>query len=85
MVDCVNFKGQGFSADACYEGVGWGLAQVLIEMTVPDDPEKALDEFISGAERVLERRVRHSPRSDIEAKWLPGWKNRILGYRLISC
>ncbi len=85
MVDYVNFKGEGFRADARYEGVGWGLAQVLIEMAVPDDPEKALDEFISAAERVLERRVSHSPRPEIEAKWLLGWRNRLRSYQNVKC
>ncbi|HTL71326.1 MAG TPA: hypothetical protein VL404_08565 [Candidatus Eisenbacteria bacterium] len=85
MIDYVNFKGEGLRTDARYEGVGWGLAQVLIEMTIPDDPEKVLDEFISAAERVLERRISHSPRPEIEAKWLPGWKNRLRNYMSIKC
>ncbi len=85
MVDYVNFKGEGFRADARYEGVGWGLAQVLMEMEMPDDPANALDEFIVAAVRVLEKRISHSPRPEVETKWLPGWKNRIRGYRSISC
>jgi hypothetical protein len=84
MIDYVNFKGEGLRTDARYEGVGWGLAQVLIEMEVPDDPNKALDEFIAAAERVLERRVSHAPRPDVEAKWLPGWKNRLRSYSRIK-
>jgi hypothetical protein len=85
MVDYVNFKGEGYQSDARYEGVGWGLAQVLLEMEVPDDPDDALEEFIAAAERVLERRVAHAPRPEVEKTWLPGWKNRLHGYRAIDC
>jgi hypothetical protein len=85
MIDYVNFKGEGFNSDARYNGQGWGLAHVLLEMKMPDDPKKALDEFVSAAERVLERRVAHAPRPDIEAKWLNGWKNRLRQYRKITC
>lgn len=85
MVDYVNFKGEGFRSDARYGGAGWGLAQVLKEMRTPDDPAGTLDEFIAAAERVLERRVARSPRPDVESRWLAGWKNRLRGYRRISC
>jgi hypothetical protein len=85
MIDYVNFKGEGLRSDARYEGVGWGLAQVLLEMKIPDDPDKALDEFVRAAIRVLERRVRNSPKSHVEAKWLPGWKNRLNRYLNIAC
>lgn len=85
MIDYVNFKGEGFHADARYEGNGWGLAQVLIEMNIPDDPERSLDEFILAAERVLERRVSYAPRPEVEAKWLPGWRNRLRSYSKINC
>jgi len=85
MIDYVNFKGEGFRVDARYEGVGWGLAQVLLEMRVPDDPDNTLAEFILAAERVLERRVSHAPKPELEAKWLPGWKNRVRGYNKINC
>lgn len=85
MIDYVNFKGEGFRSDARYGDRGWGLAQVLIEMNKPDDPAQALDEFIAAAERVLERRVNLSPRPTVEFQWLPGWKNRVRGYRDIRC
>ena len=85
MVDYVNFKGEGLRSDARYEGVGWGFTQVLLEMKIPDDPEKILEEFIQAAERVLERRVNHSPRPDVEARWLPGWKSRLHKYSSIKC
>lgn len=85
MIDYVNFKGEGFRSDARYQGAGWGLAQVLKEMRVPDDPDLALEEFISAAERVLERRVARAPDPEHEAQWLPGWKNRVRSYRSIVC
>jgi hypothetical protein len=85
MIDYVNFKGEGFRSDARYDGVGWGLAQVLLEMKMPDNPEQALEEFIAAAIRVLERRVAHAPDPNTELLWLPGWRNRIHRYREISC
>jgi hypothetical protein len=85
MIDYVNFKGEGLRTDARYDGVGWGLVQVLIEMDIPDNPEKALNEFILAAERVLERRVSHAPRPDVESRWLPGWKNRLNSYSRLNC
>ncbi|HXV19161.1 MAG TPA: hypothetical protein VD883_03695 [Candidatus Omnitrophota bacterium] len=85
MIDYVNFKGEGFNSDARYNGQGWGLAHVLLEMKMPDDPKKALDEFVDAAERVLERRVAHAPRPDVESRWLAGWKNRLRQYRHITC
>ena len=47
--------------------------------------QEALNEFILAAERVLERRVSHTPRPEVEAKWLPGWKNRLHRYSKFKC
>lgn len=85
MADYVNFKGEGLRSDARYEGVGWGLLQVLQEMNVPDDPGDSLKEFVAAAERVLERRIAHAPRPEVESRWLPGWKQRLHSYLNSHC
>ena len=41
----------------------------------------ALDEFAESADRVLTRRVRNSPPERDEARWLPGWRQRLRTYR----
>ena len=85
MADYVNFKGEGLRTDAHYDGIGWGLAQVLLEMEMPDNPGDVLHEFVLAAERVLKRRIEHAPRPEVEAKWLPGWKNRLTRYLSVDC
>jgi hypothetical protein len=77
LMDYVNFKGEGVSPTERYRGKGWGLLQVLETM-----PEKgaALPEFVKAADQVLTRRVKNSPPARAEAKWLPGWRNRLKTY-----
>jgi len=77
LMDYVNFKGEGTSASERYKGRGWGLLQVLD--TMPSDGD-ALAEFTAAADTVLTRRVENSPSSRGEAKWLPGWRNRLSTY-----
>ena len=80
LVDYVNFKGEGTSPSERYQGVGWGLLQVLEEMAqAPAGPE-AVASFSAAAGRVLERRVRLAPPARGESRWLPGWRKRILTY-----
>ncbi|MBI5596532.1 MAG: hypothetical protein HY928_10630 [Elusimicrobia bacterium] len=80
LVDYVNFKGEGISPSERYQGVGWGLLQVLSEM--PDAPagSEAVAGFSSAARRVLERRVQLSPPGRGESRWLAGWRKRTLTY-----
>jgi hypothetical protein len=75
LIDYVNFKGEGTSSTERYQGEGWGLMQVLEAM----DGNTA-DAFGKAAAEVLERRVKNSPPARNEAKWLPGWKNRVKAY-----
>jgi len=76
LVDYVNFKGEGTLKSERYNGEGWGLLQVLEGMG--DGP--ASNEFSASAIRVLTRRVANAPPSRGEARWLPGWKNRVRTY-----
>ena len=75
LVDYVNFKGEGVLPTERYHGQGWGLLQVLQTM----QGSSAAD-FARAAETVLRRRVENSPPERGEARWLPGWLNRIHSY-----
>jgi len=77
LMDYVNFKGEGTNPSERYGGAGWGLLQVLSGM---DSAGPALPAFAASADRVLTRRVKNAPPSRNEAKWLPGWRNRLNTY-----
>jgi hypothetical protein len=77
LMDYVNFKGEGVSPAERYNGQGWGLLQVLETMPASGN---ALPEFAKAADTILTRRVKNSPPARNEAKWLPGWRNRLSTY-----
>lgn len=77
LMDYVNFKGEGISPTERYNGQGWGLLQVLETMPTTGP---ALPAFAKAADVVLTRRVKNSPPARNEAKWLPGWRNRLQTY-----
>lgn len=77
LMDYVNFKGEGTSRSERYRGEGWGLLQVLETMPTSGDPLAA---FARAADQVLTRRVKNSPPERNEARWLPGWRNRLKTY-----
>ncbi len=76
LIDYVNFKGEGTKASERYAGQGWGLLEVL--ETMGSGP--ALPAFSRAANEVLTRRVANSPKARNEARWLPGWRNRLATY-----
>ena len=76
LVDYVNFKGEGVSPGERYNGLGWGLLQVLENMN--DKDEKVMGAFVKSADFVLSRRVENAPRD--ESQWLPGWRKRLQTY-----
>lgn len=78
LIDYVNFKGEGTKVTERYNGEGWGLLQVLAGMS--GSGAGATKEFAASAARVLTRRVESSPPERNEARWLPGWKNRVRAY-----
>jgi hypothetical protein len=78
LVDYVNFKGEGVLHSERYRGQGWGLLQVLEEMRLTPDPVR---EFSQAAAMVLTRRVQNAPPARNEARWLPGWIQRVSTYR----
>ncbi len=75
MIDYVNFKGEGLNPKERYQGVGWGLLQVLMTMQA-SDAQSAPAAFAAASKKVLTERVRLSPPERKESRWLPGWKNR---------
>jgi hypothetical protein len=81
LVDYVNFKGEGVLQTERYRGEGWGLLQVLEQMHGTEDGPGATNEFANSAGAILRRRVQNSPPERHEARWLPGWLNRVLTYR----
>jgi hypothetical protein len=80
LVDYVNFKGEGVLATERYAGQGWGLLQVLEEMSQEINGREAVKNFAESAKKVLTRRVHNSPPARNESRWLPGWHNRINTY-----
>ncbi len=76
LIDYVNFKGEGISATERYNGMGWGLMQVLGNMKEVPSGSAAATEFAASAKRMLSRRVANAPAARNEGKWLPGWHNR---------
>ncbi|MFZ4483132.1 MAG: hypothetical protein ACOYOL_04025 [Chthoniobacterales bacterium] len=77
LMDYVNFKGEGTAPTERYDGQGWGLLQVLEGMSADGSPTAA---FARSADHILSRRVELSPPARGEARWLPGWRNRVHGY-----
>jgi len=77
LIDYVNFKGEGVNPTERYHGQGWGLLQVLENMS-PREP--ALPAFVQAAPMVLQRRVKNSPPARHEVTWLPGWEKRLQSY-----
>ncbi|EFB41004.1 hypothetical protein [Parachlamydia acanthamoebae] len=77
LLDYVNFKGEGVSPQERYQGIGWGLRQVLLGMNPSSEPVK---EFARSASAVLKNRVENSPPQRNEKRWLEGWLNRVQTY-----
>jgi hypothetical protein len=83
LIDYVNFKGEGTSAKERYQGQGWGLLQVLIEMGQTPSGAIAWNvQFSAAAKRVLSRRVANAPAERNEQRWLAGWHSRCDGYKM---
>ena len=84
LIDYVNFKGEGILKTEQYNGIGWGLKQVLLNMKGKKTGITAVLEFADSAEKLLENRVRNSKTHKKNKKWLPLWKKRINTYRQIN-
>lgn len=80
LIDYVNFKGEGTSADERYQGEGWGLLQVLEHLLDHPDDGPLMPRFAAAARAVLARRIENSPPERGEERWRNGWNNRTLTY-----
>ena len=80
LIDYVNFKGEGVSPTERYNGRGWGLLQVLLDMRGERTGASAVSEFSRAAKLVLTRRVRNSPPARGESRWLAIWRRRVRTY-----
>lgn len=80
LMDYVNFKGEGINPAERYNGEGWGLLQVLEGMGDAPAGRPAVEAFVKSADAALTRRVANSPPARDEARWLPGWRKRLLTY-----
>jgi hypothetical protein len=79
LLDYVNFKGYGTSADERYNGWGWGLYQVLDHM-VDDVQINPIQAFVDSAKSILEERVKNAPALRNEQRYLKGWLRRLDTY-----
>ncbi|MGC6466967.1 MAG: hypothetical protein ACON38_11600 [Akkermansiaceae bacterium] len=80
LVDYVNFKGDGTNPREAYNGQGWGLKWVLMEMRDVPAGQAAAREFGAAAKRRLDLRIKNSPPSRGESRWRAGWHNRCDSY-----
>ena len=80
LIDYVNFKGDGTNPRERYQGEGWGLMWVLMEMREVPAGQPAAREFAQAAKRRLDLRVRNSPPARGEKRWTAGWHNRCNSY-----
>ena len=78
LMDYVNFKGEGTNPAERYQGVGWGLLQVLQNMRGTPGPAQAPAEFALAARKTLDRRIQLAPKP--EGQWRAGWFSRCDGY-----
>lgn len=80
LIDYVNFKGDGTNPQERYQGSGWGLMWVLMEMQGSPSGQAAAAEFSAAAKRCLDRRIRNAPPARGESRWRAGWHNRCNTY-----
>jgi hypothetical protein len=80
LIDYVNFKGEGIKESERYKGEGWGMLQVLEAMPAGLKGGDAVCAFARAGYGRLALRVKNAPPERGEARWLPGWKNRLRTY-----
>lgn len=78
LIDYVNFKGEGIAESETYQGQGWGLLHVLLNMN--PQASSVNTAFSHACDFVLTRRVNNSTQQNVETKWLAGWRKRCASY-----
>ena len=76
------FKGEGIKDTEKYKNQGWGLLQVLEQVSENNKKISPTEKFIEGAKFVLTRRVKNSDPLRGEDRWLKGWINRVETYKI---
>jgi hypothetical protein len=78
LLDYTNFKGEGTLKSERYNNQGWGLLQVLWNMSdLESNKQKA---FAMSAKQMLSRRIANSPKARGEERWRKGWNIRLHTY-----
>jgi hypothetical protein len=80
LIDYLNFKGSGLHPHEQYNNKGWGLIQVLTEMS-DDDSIPIVDRFVDKASELLTTRTQNAPEGKNEQKFLHGWLERLQTYK----
>ena len=76
LIDYENFKGDGTNPRERYNGQGWGMLQVLLNMKETNGGQASAKAFAESAKAMLLRRVKNSPPARGEKRWTAGWNNR---------
>lgn len=82
MLDYMVFQGSGTSSNERYNGHGWGLLQVLLNMETVQPGPNALAEFMRSANDSVMHRVAAAPTERREARMLSAWQTRIRTYKV---
>lgn len=93
LIDYSNFKGLGQNRREQYQGHGWGVLDVLLEMpkieaqaslaqpvALEVDETQPVLTFVAAAKLCLQRRVDLAPQPELESRWLAGWFKRLEAY-----
>lgn len=82
MLDYMVFQGVGTSSSERYNGHGWGLLQVLLNMDRVQPGSNALAEFMRSAGDSITHRVAAAPAERHEARLLSAWQTRVRTYKV---
>lgn len=82
VLDYMVFQGAGTSSNERYNGHGWGLLQVLVNMDRVQPGTNALAEFMRSAGDSITHRVAAAPADRHEARMLADWQNRVRTYKV---
>ena len=78
LIDYTNFKGDGTLKSERYQGLGWGLFQVLAHMDV-NNPNK-YNAFANSTRYILNRLIKISPPQRRLYRFKKGWFKRVKTY-----
>lgn len=81
LIDYLNFKGEGLIPKERYNGISWGLLQVLKGVPENATIKNIPNLFADSATQVLTIRANNAPDPVKEKRWLIGWTKRINTYR----